>query len=147
MSLSDYMAEYGGPVIAGKKKDRPVTPTPVVKDITGTLLIHKLKYQDLPMLFILVIHVLATMSEPAAQQIVPLAQVGITVLSIMSGYTSYRWQRAEKGVDIKTIVKVIQDRAQEVAQRREDKEAGLLEGSKDQKEPKAGRSKRKSRPG
>lgn len=85
------MAEYGGPVIAGKKKDRPVTPTPVVKDITGTLLIHKLKYQDLPMLFILVIHVLATMSEPAAQQIVPLAQVGVTVLSIMSGYISYRW--------------------------------------------------------
>jgi len=60
------MAEYGGPVIAGKKKDRPSTPTPVVKDITGTLLIHKLKYQDLPMLLILIVHVLATMSEPAA---------------------------------------------------------------------------------
>jgi len=65
----------------------------------------------------------------------------------MSGYTSYRWQRAEKGVDMKTVVKVIQDRAQEIAQRREDKEAGLLEGSKDQKEPKAAKGKRKSRPG
>lgn len=67
------------------------------------------------MLLILVVHFLAAMGEPADRWTVPLVQVGVTLLSILSGYTSYRWQRAEKGVDMKTIVKIIQERAQEIA--------------------------------
>lgn len=38
----------------------------------------------------------------------------------MSGYISYRWPRTNKEVDLKNIVKLVQQRLQEAEQRREE---------------------------
>lgn len=56
--MSEYMIDNGGPVVAGKKKDLEGKPVVVVESITRPLLADKLKYQDLPMLAILVVHFL-----------------------------------------------------------------------------------------
>ena len=116
------MVDNGGPVVAGKKKYLIDKPVVVVESITRPLLADKLKYQDLPMLAILVVHLLITMSsgETANDQTVSLAYIGITLLSLVSGYVSYRWPRQTKEVDLKTVVKVIQDRVESAEKRREE---------------------------
>ena len=128
-SLSEYMIDLGGPVVAGKKKELVDKPVVVVESITRPLLADKLKYQDLPMLAVLVVHFLATMSsgEPA-DQTVSLAYIGITLLSLVSGYVSYRWPRLNKEVDLKNVIKSIQDRLQEAEQRREEAGKAWAEG-------------------
>ena len=76
------------------------------------------------MLLILVVHLLATMgSEKSADQKVSLAYIGVTLTSLMSGYTSYRWPRLNKEVDLKTVVALVQDRIQEADKRREEGKA------------------------
>lgn len=110
VSLSDYMIEYGGPVIPGKKKYLPQTPGPVVDDITARLLSDKLKFQDMPMAILLLVWVLASLGAPAENQIIPLVSLGVTILSILSGYTSSRWRSDPKGVDLRLIVRAIQER-------------------------------------
>ena len=116
------MIDNGGPVVAGKKKELAKEPVVVVESITRPLLADKLKYQDLPMLAILVVHVLAAMSSgEQSDQTVSLAYIGITLMSLASGYVSYRWPRLSKEVDLKNVVKAIQDRLQEAERRREDK--------------------------
>ena len=121
VSLSDYMLDFGGPVVAGKKKDQPKDkPVVVVEDIKSRLLLDRLKLQDLPMLFILTVHFLVHAIIEAGKpprgdglDVVPVVQIGVTCISIMSGYTSYRWQLEAKGVahvDTRAIVDAIQAR-------------------------------------
>jgi len=133
-SLSEYMIEYGGPVVAGQKKElaeyeqerAPVFKPPVVvESITKALLADKLKYQDLPMLIILLIHRLTTMlTDEPADQTATLAYIGITLMSLFSNYVSYRWPRETKEVDLKGVVAKIQDRLQEAENRREERAMG-----------------------
>jgi hypothetical protein len=57
ISLSDYMLAYGGPVVAGKLKNLPADHEMVtVDDMKLILLGERLKYQDFPMLVILISH-------------------------------------------------------------------------------------------
>ena len=127
--MSEYMIDRGGPVVAGKKKDLVGMPVVVVESITRPLLADKLKYQDLPMLAILVVHFLATMgSVESAGQTASLAYIGITLMSLASGYASYRWPREAKQVDLKSVVKAIQDRLQEAERRREDAKEAQADG-------------------
>ena len=120
-SLSEYIIDNGGPVVAGKQKELLYKPRVIVESITRSLLADKLKYQDLPMLLILVVHLLATMgSEKSADQKVSLAYIGVTLTSLVSGYTSYRWPRLNKEVDLKSVVNGIQDRLQECQNRKEE---------------------------
>jgi len=117
------MLDFGGPVVAGKKKDQPKDkPVVVVEDIKSRLLLDRLKLQDLPMLFILTVHFLVhaihslhikQAGKPIMDDgfdVVPVVQIGITCISIMSGYTSYRWQLEANGVahvDTRAIVDAI----------------------------------------
>ena len=120
-SLSEYIIDNGGPVVAGKQKDLAHKPRVVVESITKRLLADKLKYQDLPMLAILAVHFLVLLSAGKnADQTVALAYIGVTLMSLMSGYTSYRWPRLNKEVDLKTVVTLVQDRLQEADKRREE---------------------------
>jgi len=121
------MLDFGGPVVAGKKKDQPKDkPVVVVEDIKSRLLLDRLKLQDLPMLFILTVHFLVHAITQAGNSnssyryargdgldVVPVVRIGVTCISIMSGYTSYRWQLEAKGVahvDTRAIVDAIQAR-------------------------------------
>ena len=73
------------------------------------------------MLAILTLHLLAALSTGKnADQTVALAYIGVTLTSLMSGYTSYRWPRLNKEVDLKTVVTLVQDRIQEADKRREE---------------------------
>jgi hypothetical protein len=60
-SLSDYIYENGGPIVAGKAKDLPQDyKYPVQEKVNKQILSDKMKYQDVPMLAIMTIHFFAT---------------------------------------------------------------------------------------
>jgi len=55
--------ERGGPVVPGKLKDMPDDYKPIViEDIKALLLYERIKFQDLPMTVILVIHLISHMA-------------------------------------------------------------------------------------
>ena len=110
------MLAYGGPVVAGKLKNLPPDYEIVtVDDMKLILLGERLKFQDLPMLVILISHCIAHVAtlEPKSKSsassaaaggpadpvdlerfhdvLVVLGQVTVTCFQIASGYTSYRW--------------------------------------------------------
>jgi hypothetical protein len=63
VSLSGYILERGGPVVPGKLKDMPENYEPIVLvDVKKLLLWERIKYQDFPMIVILVIHLISHMA-------------------------------------------------------------------------------------
>lgn len=109
------MVELGGPVIPGKAKEAAKHPLARVKvaAISGPLLADKLKYQDLPMLVVLVLHLLASLgsgvADPASRTI-GLTYIGVTLASLLSGAVSSRWPRDNGGVELGIVVAAVQDR-------------------------------------
>lgn len=115
ISLSDYIFENQGPILAGKKKEWPKDLKNVkVFHITNSLLHDKMRYQDFPMLAIMMIHFFATFgAENNAEFLVSLLQIGTTALSIFSGLVSLKWASNDKGVDLRMIIKEIEKRNEE----------------------------------
>ena len=71
----------------------------------------KLKYQDLPILAILVVYLLISMSfEELKDATAIFAYIGITLLSVFSSYVSGSWERVTNEVDLALIIKKIGDR-------------------------------------
>ena len=61
------------------------------------------------MLAILVIHFLISMADKKQNlSIMGIAYIAITLLSLVSGYVSYRWSRCNKEVDLRTIIGLVQ---------------------------------------
>jgi hypothetical protein len=112
-SLSDYIYENGGIIVAGKAKDRPKDfVNPEVKTISTQILSDKMRYTDLPMLAIMVFQFFATFGEStkSIEMIVSLVQIACTILSILSAWISLKYNGNVKGVDIRQIRKMIDER-------------------------------------
>lgn len=117
------MIDLGGPIIPGKAKEAAKSPLANVKiiSISMTLLKDKLNFQDIPMLCILLVHFIVSLSsQDSSGQKIGLAYIGITTASVLSGYVSSRWARDSKRVDLHAVIKIVQDRQAEVKKRRED---------------------------
>ena len=100
-SLSEYMIELGGPIFKEKSINQ-IDPSKRYKviSITANLVKDRLKYQDLPMLVVLGIFLISHLNILSFfDMIVCFSQIGITILSALSGYASYKWQRNGKRID------------------------------------------------
>lgn len=131
-SLSDYIYENGGPIVAGKAKDLPQDyKYPVQKKVNKQILGDKMKYQDVPMLGIMTIQFFATFGEgtKSIEMVVSLVQIACTVLAILSAYIDLKFDANVKGVNIKQIQDKVKEREQEF-------EARKKEGKNDSKKKK-----------
>jgi hypothetical protein len=105
-SLSDYIYDNGGPILAGKDKDRPKDFVyKEMKVINIGILKDKMKFQDFPMLAIMIIQFFASFGEgtKSIEMIVSLIQITCTFLSILSAWISLKWNRNVKGIDLNLI--------------------------------------------
>ena len=76
---------------------------PVIKD--------KLKFQDLPILAILVVYLFISINFDELKDVTAVfAYIGITALSAFSSYVSSSWERVTDEVDLALIIKKIEDR-------------------------------------
>lgn len=119
--MSYYLFELGTPVtLAKKKEDADEVEEIKIFDITSSLLNDKMRYQDFPMIAIMLIHFISTLgSGNNAEFSVSLIQICSTALSIMSGMVSLRWAEEGKGIDIRNIIRQIQSREIDYQKREE----------------------------
>lgn len=129
------MIPLGGPVVAGKPKEQIGKPKYVVENVNLPVIKDKLKYQDLPILAILVVYLLISMSfEELKDATAIFAYIGITLLSVFSSYVSGSWERVTNEVDLALIIKKIGDRQtlkQETTSEKKGKNKGKQEDSSD----------------
>ena len=79
---------------------------------------EKFYKQDLPMIAVLIIHHIATMSYPAFKDPNILIYLAVTIISLFSGYVSKSWKRENNGVHIKEIIQIVKERQQESEMKR-----------------------------
>ena len=108
-NVTDVEIWYGTPITLAKKKDDIDEGEEIrIHDITTSLLNDKMKYQDFPMISIMLIHFISTLgSGNTAEFSVSLIQILSTALSILSGMVSLRWAQEGKGIDIRNIIRLI----------------------------------------
>ena len=112
------MIEIGGPVVAGKAKDNIGKPTIKVSSISREIMHARMKYQDIPVLCIASIYTLLRFfhNVSLSELIALLVYIGLTCTQILCEYTSLKWTRISKEVDLPHIIKAIKAREEQVAE-------------------------------
>lgn len=123
-SLSDFMVRLGHPVVVDREQRdaylAPPPPPPKVEAIGRPLVLDRLKFQDLPMLALLLIQLLASFAGYGSSQTATLLVIAVTLASILSGYLAISWvsDTDGKGVDIAEVIVAVEERAAEAEQAR-----------------------------
>lgn len=87
-----------------------------MKVVNISILKDKMKFQDFPMLAIMIIQFFASFGEgtKSIEMIVSLIQIACTFLSIMSAWISLKWNKNVKGIDLNLIQNKLIERKNQI---------------------------------
>lgn len=121
ISLSDFMVRQGQPVVVDREQrdfyTAPPAAPPKVEAIGLPLVLDRIKYQDLPMLFVILLQSLISFASYGSSQIASYLVLIITLVSLLNGYLAKVWVSDVdgKGIDVAEIIAAVEKRMAEVA--------------------------------